>query len=307
MLDRALGGKSPLLSRSSLPGRIRENFESLWKVRWAALPAGEAPVHLLDERRPRGSSAAQLGSTCLHLLAAAALVSLALGPGPERVRQPLAKHRGIDRLPDPRNWLGDGRLGLTGSSGGHNPLPPTAGELPPRARLALLPPRLPDGAPHPLAVPVTIAQVDAPEVLAVVNPPGLPWMTEKNGSEGQGEHGIGRGLDRGMGMGPGNEVGAGGDPGPYSGAISQVVCRICPDPKYSDQARKEHLQGAVTMRVLVGADGRVKEVRITRGIGLGLDENAVEAVRSWQFLPARDAGRRPVAAWITVETLFRLY
>jgi TonB family protein len=67
------------------------------------------------------------------------------------------------------------------------------------------------------------------------------------------------------------------------------------------------VQGLVTMRVLVGADGRVKDVQLTRGIGLGLDENAVRAVRGWQFIPAKDAERHPVATWITIETFFRLF
>jgi periplasmic protein TonB len=67
------------------------------------------------------------------------------------------------------------------------------------------------------------------------------------------------------------------------------------------------MQGLVTMRVLVGADGRVRDVQVTRGIGLGLDENAVRAVRGWQFIPARDGARRPVATWVTIETVFRLF
>jgi len=61
------------------------------------------------------------------------------------------------------------------------------------------------------------------------------------------------------------------------------------------------------MQVLVGADGRAKQIQVTRGLGLGLDENAVNAVRTWQFIPAKDRARRPVASWITIETLFRLY
>ena len=38
-----------------------------------------------------------------------------------------------------------------------------------------------------------------------------------------------------------------------------------------------------------------------------LDENAVRAVRGWQFIPAKDAARRPVATWITIATVFRLF
>jgi TonB family protein len=132
-------------------------------------------------------------------------------------------------------------------------------------------------------------------------------MKDKNGSEGNGENGIGDGPGHGMGNGPGDGTGVGNDPGPYGKATSQAACQYCPDPPYSEEARKEKLQGMVTLRVLVGVDGRVKEVQITRRLGLGLDENAVQAVRSWQFIPAKDAARRPVASWITIETLFRLY
>jgi protein TonB len=93
----------------------------------------------------------------------------------------------------------------------------------------------------------------------------------------------------------------------YAPVAVQVVCKYCPDPAYSEEARKAKLQGLVTMHVLVGADGRVRDVQVTRVIGLGLDENAVRAVRSWQFIPARDDARRPVATWITIETVFRLF
>jgi protein TonB len=110
-----------------------------------------------------------------------------------------------------------------------------------------------------------------------------------------------------MGDGPGDGSGQGDDATPYARVISRVVCRICPDPVYSDEARKAKMQGVVTMRVLVGADGHVRDVQMTRRIGMGLDENAVRAVRGWQFIPARDTARRPVATWITIETVFRLF
>jgi len=88
---------------------------------------------------------------------------------------------------------------------------------------------------------------------------------------------------------------------------SQVICRVCPDPLYSEEARKTKLHESVLLAALVGADGRVNEVRVLRGLGLGLDETAVQAVRGWQFLPAKDAAQRPVASWIRVETMFRLF
>lgn len=75
-------------------------------------------------------------------------------------------------------------------------------------------------------------------------------------------------------------------------AATPVACKYCPDPAYSDEARQAKMQGRVTMRVLVGADGRAKTVQLINGIGLGLDENAERAIRGWQFIPAKDAARR---------------
>jgi protein TonB len=89
--------------------------------------------------------------------------------------------------------------------------------------------------------------------------------------------------------------------------LSPPKCAYCPDPQYSDEAREAKLQGAVTLLVLVGADGRASQIRIVRGIGLGLDDRAVQAIRSWKFVPALDASRRAVRAWVTVEAVFRLF
>jgi periplasmic protein TonB len=311
MPDPARGFAFITSRQSSYLNRIRENLESVWKLPIAPLPAGQVPIHLLQLRRESGYSKAQLGSTCLHALVFGLLIFGVLRPPQKEPPDGLKKRPAVDsfRYLEP-NWLrqaNDGLLGKRGNSGGRDPLPPSAGELPPPSRMALLPPHLPDGRQHVLAVPVTIADADAPEITRPVNDPGLPWMQAKNNSEGSGEHGVATGRDHGMGDGPGDRVGVGNDAGPFANVVTQVMCKYCPDPLYSDEARKAKLQGQVTMRVLVGADGRAKAVQVTRGIGLGLDENAAHAVRNWQFIPARDAARRPVATWITIETVFRLF
>jgi outer membrane biosynthesis protein TonB len=48
-------------------------------------------------------------------------------------------------------------------------------------------------------------------------------------------------------------------------------------------------------------------VKIVKGVGLGLDERAINAVQGWRFDPARDAARNPIAQWVTVETTYRLF
>ena len=78
-----------------------------------------------------------------------------------------------------------------------------------------------------------------------------------------------------------------------------------PNPEYSEAARKANVQGTCVLRVEVGTDGAVHDVRVERSLGMGLDEKAIEAVRSWRFEPALKSGN-PVADKITVEVTFRM-
>ncbi len=54
------------------------------------------------------------------------------------------------------------------------------------------------------------------------------------------------------------------------------------------------------------ADGKPRDVKVARSLGLGLDEKAIEAVNQWKFEPAKKDGK-PVAVAINVEVTFRLY
>jgi TonB family protein len=82
-----------------------------------------------------------------------------------------------------------------------------------------------------------------------------------------------------------------------------VVFRI--EPEYTEEARRAKYQGSVLLLVLVDSEGSVREVRVIRSLGLGLDEKAVEAARQWKFKPAMRAGK-PVPSTTTIEFSFRL-
>ena len=71
------------------------------------------------------------------------------------------------------------------------------------------------------------------------------------------------------------------------------------DPVYPGFARDAGIQGTVRLRVLVGDDGLVKDVRVTRGVP-GLNDAAMTAVRQWQFVPS-SRYERPVCAWTDVS------
>jgi len=77
-------------------------------------------------------------------------------------------------------------------------------------------------------------------------------------------------------------------------------------PGYTLEARRAKRQGVVVLSVVVDPQGDVSEMRVVRGLGYGLNEKAVEAVRAWKFKPGTRDGV-PVAVLITVEVAFRLY
>ena len=58
--------------------------------------------------------------------------------------------------------------------------------------------------------------------------------------------------------------------------------------------------------LVVGTDGKPRDIHVERIVGLGLDEEAIKAVKKWTFEPARKDGQ-PVAVQINVEVNFHLY
>jgi TonB family protein len=75
------------------------------------------------------------------------------------------------------------------------------------------------------------------------------------------------------------------------------------EPEYSEEARRARYQGTVVLHVDVDTAGRPVNVRVVRGLGLGLDEKAIEAVGKWKFRPGYQDGY-PVTAAATVEVNF---
>jgi TonB family protein len=89
--------------------------------------------------------------------------------------------------------------------------------------------------------------------------------------------------------------------GPVS--IPSVIYKV--DPDYTEEARRARISGTVIVSLIVGADGRPRDIRIVRGLGRGLDEKAAEAVARWRFRPGiKEGSTVPVQA--TIEVKFRL-
>lgn len=117
--------------------------------------------------------------------------------------------------------------------------------------------------------------------------------------------GTGVGQGDGSGIGPGSGGGTGGGPyRPGSGIEPPTILREV-KPFYTEQARQRGVTGEVVLEIVVQRDGSVGAVRVRQGLGSGLDERAIEAVRQWRFAPARRLGQ-PVDVMVEVAVEFRL-
>jgi periplasmic protein TonB len=78
------------------------------------------------------------------------------------------------------------------------------------------------------------------------------------------------------------------------------------DPQYTKEALAAKLEGDVTLSLTIGPDGVPSDIKLVRGLGMGLNEKAVECLQQWRFKPATNYFREPVSAEATVMLNFRL-
>jgi TonB family protein len=153
---------------------------------------------------------------------------------------------------------------------------------------------------------------------------GLPDGTGLTPSAGPGsDRGMGAGSGGGMGPGDGPGVGSGdggntGDGGFKIGfarlrpQVQQVVVDERPvllnrpRPMFTEEARRNKIQGVVRMKILIDSSGKVAQAVVTRGLPDGLDIEAIRAAYQMRFRPAMKNGS-PVSFWLSnVEVEFNL-
>jgi periplasmic protein TonB len=306
---RPFSGNDP--STESWLNRVRENLgQLLIPSHFKPSSANGAPIHLLKFDKSLRPARAQGVSLITHAAIFAAILFLISRVHPPPMPPPIKGSTPLTRYTFPviRSTTSANPSRGDGGGGDHNPVPATSGDLPPRSAVQIVRPTLPQNQNPVLPEPPTILDPNAAAILPPTDKLGLPWMPNDTNSPGQGDkHGIGTGKNGTLGDGDSGPAGIGGSDRPYGPGFIPPGCAYCPYPTYTDEARHGKVQGAVTLMVLVGADGRAQDVRIVKGIGFGLDERAVETVRGWKFVPARDGAKHAVAAWVTVEAVFRLF
>ena len=220
-----------------------------------------------------------------------------------------------------------------GGGGNHDRHPPQAGELPPPSNIVAAIPITPPV--NPSALPVAGIIID-PALWKDLKAPvyGDPRSTSETPSKGPGEGegigwnggwgvGVGEGTGSGFGRGGGGNTGggsneqgccgpgSGGPPGrdqPFLGRDVEQRARLLlkPEPQYTEEARRNQIEGTVILRVVFSSSGEVVQIRAVRTLPFGLTERAIAAARQIKFVPAMKGGH-PVSVFMQLEYNFHLY
>jgi protein TonB len=253
----------------------------------------------------------RLLSVFLHV----SIITLALIPGPTVPRRIPKGLINLALYAPSRLILPADAMAGGGGGGRHALRPASLGKLPRAADKQLVPP---DPEPPKAVDPALIVEpsIVAPQLaslpqlklLTIGDPDGIAGPPSPGRGDGFGigdGEGHGVGDSHGPGTGPGEDGGCCGGAFQIGGGITAPILIDEVLPEYSEEARKARFQGTVVLNTIIREDGSVQVMKILRGIGFGLDQNAINAVLRWKFKPARRNGK-PVAAYMNVEVSFNL-
>ena len=308
-----------------------ESVRIVRKLRGLAVPPSERPLFGPRASMKR-SPGALLASGALHGAGLVAFLLLATMGVVAPTTFPTTEMRLVFlATPGPGGGGGGGGLKqpapppaakMKGASAVKSPVPPPRPKTtrPPEPEPKQTPPPAPEPVAKPVEPPPPAPPKPLPEVVAPVaqapadttDKAGVLADAKDSDSHGPGAGagagtgqgtGIGEGTGSGIGLGSGGGTG-GGPYRPGSGITPPSILREV-QPDYTEEARRRGVQGDVELEIVVRADGTVGNVKIVRGLGSGLDQRAVEAVRQWRFSPAKRFGT-PVDVLVEVAVEFKL-
>ncbi|MGH9596804.1 MAG: energy transducer TonB [Edaphobacter sp.] len=194
---------------------------------------------------------------------------------------------------------------MGGGGGQRGPTPVTKGTPPKFAEVQLVPPNKPPLIEPKIKIQPTIEVQQDVKMASSVPQIGIASSPLVGMSMGNGS-GTGLGSGNGSGLGPGSGGNTGGGPRQIGGGVSAPVLIYSVEPEFSEEARKAKVAGNVLVALWVGTDGLPSHVHVVRGVGMGLDEKAAEAVRQYRFKPAMENGH-PVLVQLNVEVNFQIF
>jgi periplasmic protein TonB len=294
-------------------GGVKEQnvFASLWNgLREAIFAKPEPPLVLESHPVPvidRMAVERDYASTA-YAFAMHALVVFLIGFVVRAQIRDVEPVRGVTPLIDPPvlRIVAKAAQKMGGGGGQQGETPVSKGRLPQLAQEQVVPPKAPPLLPPKIAVePSVVVQNDVKLADNVLPNLGVPNSPVVSASMGTGK-GFGIGSGEGDGAGPGNGGNIGGGLHHVGGAVSAPELLHSVEPEFSEEARKAKLSGDVHVYLQVDEHGNPSHVRVIRGVGMGLDERAVEAVKQYRFKPAMENGK-PVPVEMYVDVAFRIF
>jgi len=296
-----LGGAS-MLSEESTLGSLWSNLrDAFFPAKLPPLVLESQPIPVVDRMASQQNPKATVSAIVIYAL----LICLMLW-GAGRVHQ-IQKQKAMELtsvvVPPP---VAVDKDAMHGGGGQKNPTPVTQGKLPKFALQQITPPKAPPMEQPKIRMPDATIEVQPNLKMANSNAPnfGMPSSTLVGPASMGTGRGTGIGDGNGPGLGPGSNGGYGGEVKQAGvGGVTKPSLIYEPMPEFSDEARKAKFQGVVTVSLIVDAQGRTQSVHLARGVGMGLDEKAIEAVQQYRFKPAKQNGK-PVAVYLNVEVHF---
>jgi len=307
-----------------------DTFEPLWKSLSRGLdefffPKKLPPLKLESKPEPvkdiwgfyNYKKNGALGSTAAHVVVIALIIGGTI-LGRHVVTKAIAKPQSTTELIDPGDYSlkpAKTQAGGGGGGGDRDVLQASRGHAPKFALLQITPPTavIRNLNPKLTADPTLLGPPDikvAMNNLPVIGDPKSSAVIPSNGT-GSGSgigtgNGGGIGSGNGRGLGPGDEAGTGGGVYRPGRGVTPPRPIYSPEPEFSEEARKAKYQGTCTLMIVVDTDGKPTNLRVVSSLGMGLDEKALETVRTWRFEPGQKDGH-PVKVEMAVEVDFHLY
>ncbi len=89
------------------------------------------------------------------------------------------------------------------------------------------------------------------------------------------------------------------------GGVTAPVAIFKPQPRYTEDARRAGVEGVVILETVVDEEGNVRNVKVLKGLPFGLDQSAIDTVKTWRYEPALRDGE-PVAVYFTFTINFSI-
>ena len=286
-------------------------FASLWtSLRDVFFPAKlpplvleSKPIPVVDRMKTRQDPRATAASVVIYAL----LILLIAWAVKQHVQFAAPKNQALITALTPPPEIAPMKDRMGGGGGQRGPTPVSKGALPKFADQQITPPKAPPMEEPKIKMPEPTIEVQKDLKMANNNMPnfGMPNSPLIGNSMGNGS-GSGIGSGNGSGLGPGSGGNYGGGLRKIGGGVSSPVLIYQVEPEFSEEARKAKFMGIVLVTLIVDQQGRPQNVHVLRGVGMGLDENAVKAVQQYRFKPAMENGK-PVPVQLNVEVNFQIF